>query len=268
VAAPEALVLWEAQFGDFVNNAQVIVDQFLVSGLSKWRQTSRLTLLLPHGYEGNGPEHSSARLERFLQSAAQDNIRIANVTTSGQYFHLLRRQALDATPRPLVLMTPKGLLRLKDASSTQDDLAGGSFAPVIDDPSVDKSAVRRLVLCSGKLYYDLVGHEERAAATSVAVVRLEQLYPFPSGEVAGLLASYPQLAELVWAQEEPMNMGGYRSIRHRLEDALKAGDRFVHLRYVGRPWRASPSEGYPTAHLVEQDRIVREALGVAPAAAA
>ena len=157
VAAPEALVLWEAQFGDFVNGAQVIVDQFLVSGLSKWRQTSRLVLLLPHGYEGNGPEHSSARLERFLQSAAQDNIRVANVSTSAQYFHLLRRQALDATPRPLVLMTPKGLLRLKDASATLADLDSGSFAPVIDDTGADKATVRRLVLCSGKIYYDLAG---------------------------------------------------------------------------------------------------------------
>jgi 2-oxoglutarate dehydrogenase E1 component len=271
VAAPEALVLWEAQFGDFVNNAQVIVDQFLVSGLAKWRQTSRLTLLLPHGYEGNGPEHSSARLERFLQSAAQDNIRVANVTTAGQYFHLLRRQALDATPRPLVLMTPKGLLRLKDASSTVDDLAGGSFAPVLDDPGADREAVRRLVLCSGKIYYDLAGHEERAGATSVAIARLEQLYPFPAREVASLLAAYPHLAEVVWTQEEPLNMGAYRSIRHRLEDAIKdraSASRHIHLRYVGRPWRASPSEGYPTAHLVEQDRIVRDALGVAPAAAA
>jgi 2-oxoglutarate dehydrogenase E1 component len=268
VAAPEALVLWEAQFGDFVNNAQVIVDQFLVSGLSKWRQTSRLVLLLPHGYEGNGPEHSSARLERFLQSGAQDNIRVANVTTSGQYFHLLRRQALDATPRPLVLMTPKGLLRLKDASSTLEDLAGGSFAPVIDDAGADRSEVRRLVLCSGKIAYDLAGHVERPNAATVAVARLEQLYPFPAKEVGALLAAYPNLAELIWAQEEPLNMGAYRSIRHRLEDALdQAVSHRVHLRYVGRPWRASPSEGYPTAHLVEQDRIVREALGVAPAEA-
>ena len=263
VAAPEALVLWEAQFGDFVNNAQVIVDQFLVSGLSKWRQTSRLVLLLPHGYEGNGPEHSSARLERFLQSGAQDNIRVANVSTSGQYFHLLRRQALDATPRPLVLMTPKGLLRLKDASATLDELAGGSFAPVIDDRTADKSRVRRLVLCSGKVYYDLAGHEERPNATTVAIARLEQLYPFPTRELGALLACYPELAELVWVQEEPLNMGAYRSIRHRLEDALEeAVSRHVHLRYVGRPWRASPSEGYPTAHLVEQRRIVRDALGV------
>ncbi len=261
-------MLWEAQFGDFVNNAQVIVDQFLVSGLSKWRQTSRLTLLLPHGYEGNGPEHSSARLERFLQSGAQDNIRVANVTTSGQYFHLLRRQALGATPRPLVLMTPKGLLRLKDASSTLHDLSDGSFAPVIDDPRVDKGAVTRLVLCSGKIAYDLAGHEERPGATTVAIARLEQLYPFPATEVAALLSSYPGLAELVWAQEEPLNMGAYRSIRHRLEDALdEAVPHRVHLRYVGRSWRASPSEGYPTAHLVEQDRIVRDALGVPPAAA-
>jgi len=266
VAAPEALVLWEAQFGDFVNNAQVIVDQFLVSGLSKWRQTSRLTLLLPHGYEGNGPEHSSARLERFLQSAAQDNIRVANVSTAGQYFHLLRRQALDATPRPLVLMTPKGLLRLKEALSTLEDLAGGSFAPVLDDPGADRERVRRLVLCSGKIYYDLAGHEERPGATTVAVARIEQLYPFPTKQVAELIASYPEVGELVWAQEEPLNMGPYRSIRHRLEDALAEGaSRRVHLRYVGRPWRASPSEGYPTAHLVEQDRIVRDALGVAAA---
>jgi 2-oxoglutarate dehydrogenase E1 component len=265
VSAPEALVLWEAQFGDFVNNAQVIVDQFLVSGLAKWRQASRLVLLLPHGFEGNGPEHSSARLERFLQSAAQDNIRVANVTTAAQYFHLLRRQALDATARPLVVMTPKGLLRLREASSTLEDLAEGAFAPVIDDDGVDRADVRRLVLCSGKVYYDIAGHEERPRASTVAVARIEQLYPFPAEAVTRLIASYPALVELVWAQEEPLNMGAYRSIRHRLEGALgDAVDRFLPLRYVGRPWRASPSEGYPTAHLVEQDRIVRDALGVSP----
>jgi 2-oxoglutarate dehydrogenase E1 component len=258
VAAQEALVLWEAQFGDFVNGAQVIVDQFLVSGLSKWLQTSRLTLLLPHGYEGNGPEHSSARLERFLQSAAQENIRVCNCTTAAQYFHLLRRQALDPRARPLVIMSPKGLLRLKEASSTLADLAEGAFSPVLDDPAADHESVRRLVLCSGKLYYDLGGHEARADAPHVALARLEQLYPFPARAAAELVRSYPRLEELVWAQEEPLNMGAYRSIRHRLEDALPPG---VPLRYVGRPWRASPSEGYPTAHLVEQQRIVREALG-------
>jgi 2-oxoglutarate dehydrogenase E1 component len=257
VAAPETLVLWEAQFGDFVNGAQVIVDQFLVSGLSKWRQTSRLTLLLPHGYEGNGPEHSSARLERFLQLAAQENIRVANCTTAGQYFHLLRRQALDPSGRPLIVMTPKGLLRLKQASSALPELAEGSFRPVIDDPEADRERVRRLVLCSGKIYYDIIGHEARQAAEHVAVARIEQLYPFPVGPAAELVKGYSRLEELVWAQEEPQNMGAFRAIRHRLEDTLPEG---VPLLYVGRPWRASPSEGYPTAHIREQDRIVREAL--------
>ena len=179
IAAPEALVLWEAQFGDFINGAQIVIDQFIVAGLAKWRETTRLTLLLPHGYEGNGPEHSSARLERFLQLAAQENIRVANPSTSGQHFHLLRRQALDAAGRPLVVMTPKGLLRLKQASSTLADLAEGSFQQVIDDPNAKHEDVTRLVLCSGKVYYDIAGHEARAEATQVAVARLEQLYPFP-----------------------------------------------------------------------------------------
>jgi 2-oxoglutarate dehydrogenase E1 component len=257
VAAPEALVAWEAQFGDFVNGAQVAIDQFLVSGLSKWGQTSRLTLLLPHGYEGNGPEHSSARLERFLQLAAQENIRIVNCTTAAQYFHLLRRQALDPSARPLVVMTPKGLLRLKQAASELAVLAESSFRPVLGDATVDPGRVRRLVLCSGKVYYDLAGHESRGQADWIAVGRLEQLYPFPVAEAAELVRSLPQLEELVWVQEEPQNMGPWRAIRHRLEEALPEG---VRLRYVGRPWRASPSEGYPTAHLKEQDRIVREAL--------
>jgi len=258
VAAPDALVLWEAQYGDFVNGAQIVIDQFLVAGLSKWGQTSRLTLLLPHGYEGNGPEHSSAKLERFLQLAAQENIRVANVTTAAQYFHLLRRQALDATARPLVVMTPKGLLRLKQASSSLEELSEGQFEPVLDDPRADEDAVTRLVLTSGKLYYDIEGHEDRADVRSVAVARIEQLYPFPVERAAALTASYPNLRELVWAQEEPQNMGAWRTIRHRLEAAAPAD---VPVRYAGRPWRASPSEGYPTAHRVEQDRIVREALG-------
>jgi 2-oxoglutarate dehydrogenase E1 component len=260
VAAPEALVLWEAQFGDFVNGAQIVIDQFIVAGLSKWRETTRLTLLLPHGYEGNGPEHSSARLERFLQLAAQENIRVANPSTSAQHFHLLRRQALDAAGRPLVVMTPKGLLRLKQASSTLTELAEGSFRPVIDDPNVDRDEVTRLVLCSGKLYFDVVGHEGRQAASHVAVARIEQLYPFPVEPYAELVASYPSLREVVWVQEEPQNMGAWRTIRHRLEAPL--AEKGIPLSYTGRPWRASPSEGYPTAHLREQDRIVRAALGV------
>ena len=258
IAAPDALVLWEAQFGDFVNGAQVIVDQFIVSGLSKWKQTSRLTLLLPHGYEGNGPEHSSARLERFLQLAAQENIRIANCTTAAQYFHLLRKQALTPKARPLVVMTPKGLLRLRDAASSLDDLAQGGFRPVLDDPAADRERVQRLVLCTGKVYYDIVGHELREGAAEVAVARVEQLYPYPTESVGELVAGYPRLEEVVWAQEEPQNMGAWRATRHRLEEVLPDGAR---LRYTGRPWRASTSEGYPTAHLREQDRIARAALG-------
>jgi 2-oxoglutarate dehydrogenase E1 component len=255
-AAPEALVLWEAQYGDFANGAQIVIDQFISSGLSKWRETSRLTLLLPHGYEGNGPEHSSARLERFLQQAAQENLRIANCTTAAQYFHLLRRQALDATARPLVIVTPKGLLRFKGATSSLVELAEGSFRPVLDDSRADRDAIRRLVLCSGKIYYDLTGHEAYDPDGSVAIARIEQLYPFPSDAVAALVAAYPALDEVVWAQEEPQNMGPWRSIRHRLEEACAGRP----LRYVGRTWRASPSEGYPTAHLIEQDRIVRTAV--------
>ncbi len=258
VAAPEALVLWEAQYGDFANGAQIVIDQFISSAMSKWRETSRLSLLLPHGYEGSGPEHSSARLERFLQLGAQENLRIANCTTAAQYFHLLRRQALDATARPLVVVTPKGLLRLKEATSTLAELSEGRFLPVIDDPLAVKEDVRRLLLCSGKIYYDVVGHESHAAASSVAVARIEQLYPFPTEATADLVAAYPSLDEVVWVQEEPQNMGPWRSIRHRLEEASGAAT----LRYIGRPWRASPSEGYPTAHLIEQDRIARDALTV------
>ena len=257
-AAPEALVLWEAQFGDFVNGAQIVIDQFISAGLSKWGETSRLTLLLPHGYEGNGPEHSSARLERFLQLAAQENLRIANCTTAAQYFHLLRRQALDATARPLVVMTPKGLLRLKQASSALEELAQGEFRPVIDDPHADKQQVTRLVLCQGKVYYDVAGHGQRGATDNVAVARIEQLYPFPADQAFALVHSYPHLREVVWVQEEPQNMGAWRAIRHRLEEATHG----VPLQYVGRPWRASPSEGYPTSHLREQDRIVKAALSV------
>jgi 2-oxoglutarate dehydrogenase E1 component len=260
VATPNALVLWEAQFGDFVNAAQVIVDQFVVSGLSKWGQTSRITLLLPHGYEGNGPEHSSARLERFMQMAAQENIRIVNATTAAQYFHVLRRQALHPKARPLILFTPKSLLRLKQATSRATDLTEGSFQPLLDDPRLDEEARRqtqRLIFCTGKIYYDIVGHEELESAERVAVARLEQLYPFPVAQYDELLSRYPNLREVLWVQEEPQNMGAWRAVRHRLEEGLPAE---VDLRYCGRAWRASPSEGYPTAHLLEQERIVNEAL--------
>ena len=259
-ASPESLILWEAQFGDFNNSAQVIIDQFIVAGESKWGQTTRLTLLLPHGYEGSGPEHSSARIERFLQLGAEGNIRLANPTTAAQYFHLLRRQARIAKPRPMVVFTPKGLLRLAEASSKLGDLTEGSFSYVLDDPRAEnrRDEVKRLVLCSGRIYYDLDGHDRREDATSVAIGRVELIYPFPRTEIAELITSYPNLEEIVWAQEEPQNMGPWHAMAQRIPDAI--GDRDLEIRYIGRPERASPSEGYPAAHRSEQERIVLTAL--------
>ncbi len=256
--APETLVLWEAQFGDFVNSAQVIIDQFIVSGLAKWGQTSRLTLLLPHGYEGSGPEHSSARLERFLRSAAEGNIRVASPTTPAQYFHLLRRQARIAKQRPLVVMTPKSLLRLPQAASAIADMAEGtSFQPVLAEPGVHDEEVTRLVLCTGKIYYDLVGHPERASHTGLAVARVELLYPFPERQILELMARYPNLREVLWVQEEPRNMGARAHMFPRLMQIMPEQ---MHFGYVGRPERASPGEGYPAAHIDEQNRIVTTAI--------
>ena len=255
--APETLVLWEAQFGDFVNAAQVIVDQFIASGLAKWGQTSRLVLLLPHGYEGSGPEHSSGRLERFLTLAAEGNIRVANVTTPAQYFHLIRRQARIAKQRPLVLMTPKSLLRLPQATNRLEHLSETRFFPVLGEPRVPVDEVERLVLCTGKIYYDLVGHPRRAEVPGVAVGRVELLYPFPQAQILELLQTYPNLREVVWVQEEPRNMGARAHMFPRLMQILPERLRFG---YIGRPERASPGEGYPAAHVAEQSRIVETAL--------
>jgi 2-oxoglutarate dehydrogenase E1 component len=258
--APETLVLWEAQFGDFVNSAQVIVDQFITSGLAKWGQTSRLTLLLPHGYEGSGPEHSSARLERFLTVAAEGNIRVASPTTPAQYFHLLRRQARIAKQRPLVVMTPKSLLRLPQATSTIADLAEGTqFRPVLAEPGVENEQVTRLVLCTGKIYYDLVGHSERGSHPGLAVGRVELLYPFPEGQILELMNSYPNLQEVLWVQEEPRNMGARAHMFPRLMQIMPEE---IHFGYIGRPERASPGEGYPAAHIKEQSRIVGTAINL------
>jgi 2-oxoglutarate decarboxylase len=254
---PETLVLWEAQFGDFVNGAQVIIDQFIVSGMAKWGQTSRLTLLLPHGYEGSGPEHSSARLERFLQLAAEGNIRVANPTTPAQYFHLLRRQARIAKQRPLVVMTPKSLLRLPQAASRLSELSEGRFQPVLAEPGVDPAEIERLILCSGKVYYDLVGHAARAEATGVAIGRVELLYPFPQGEILALVEQYPKLREVVWVQEEPRNMGARAHMSPRLLQILPE---HLDFGYIGRPERAASGEGYPIAHSIEQNRITSTAL--------
>jgi 2-oxoglutarate dehydrogenase E1 component len=264
VASKRDLVLWEAQFGDFVNAAQVAVDQFIASGRQKWGQESNLVLLLPHGYEGQGPEHSSARLERFLQLCAEDNLRVVYPTTPAQYFHMLRRQAYTRPERPEIVMTPKSLLRLPAASSRVSELVEGRFHPVLDDVEAHerRAAVRRLVLCTGKVYYDLQGYDERAAAEHVAIARIEELYPFPGGELESLVASYPGLEEVVWAQEEPRNMGALTFVGPRLRAVVP---RSLPLRYVARPERASPAEGKGKDHVREQERIVREALGLAPA---
>jgi 2-oxoglutarate dehydrogenase E1 component len=255
--APETLVLWEAQFGDFVNAAQVIIDQFISSGLAKWGQTSRLVLLLPHGYEGSGPEHSSGRVERFLQMASEGNMRVANVTTPAQYFHLIRRQARVAKQRPLILMTPKSLLRLSQATNRLEHLTESRFFPVLGEPRVPTAKVRRLALCTGKIYYDLVGHPNRKGNEGVAIGRIELLYPFPERQVLELIESYPNLREVVWVQEEPRNMGARAHMFPRLMQILPERLKFG---YIGRPERASTGEGYPAAHVAEQSRIIRTAL--------
>jgi len=264
VQAPDALVLWEAQFGDFANVAQVIIDQFIVSGWAKWRQRSALVLLLPHGYEGQGPEHSSARLERFLQLAAEDNVRIANCTTAAQYFHLLRRQAILRTvdPRPLIVMTPKSLLRHPRAMSPMRELAEGRFQPVLDDPTARQRPddVTRLILCSGKVYVDLVTSQFAATASHVAIVRVEELYPFPGDELAAILRQYPNARDVVWLQEEPKNMGAWTYMQPRLQPLLDGRT----LRYIGRPERASPAEGFAEMHEQEQARIIAEAFAGVP----
>ena len=259
VEAQNALVLWEAQFGDFANGAEVIIDQFLIAGLAKWGETSRLTLLLPHGYEGQGPEHSSARLERFLALGAEGNIRVANCTTPAQYFHLLRRQALHTEIRPLVVMTPKSLLRLPAANSQLDDLVLGKFRAVVwDRDRTWPEKVTRLLLCSGKVYYDIIGSPLRAKTPHVKIGRVELLYPFPGSEIGEYARRYPNLKEVVWVQEEPRNMGARKFVLPKIRDLLHPG---VTLLDVSRPERSSPAEGYPTAHKAEQERIVAAAFG-------
>jgi 2-oxoglutarate dehydrogenase E1 component len=260
VAAADTLTLWEAQFGDFVNMAQPIIDQFIVADRAKWGQDSGIVMLLPHGYEGQGPEHSSARLERFLQQGAEGNVRVVYPTTAAQYFHLLRRHVRQRPRRPLVVMTPKSLLRLAAAGSSLADLTGGQFQPVLDDATVAdrRDAVTRVVFCSGKVHYDLV--KERGDAP-VAVVRVEELYPWPHAELGAVLDGYPNVREVVWAQEEPQNMGAWSYAAPRL--AAVTGTKLA-PRYVGRPERASPAEGYMSAHQDEQARLVREAVAGAP----
>ncbi|MBA3442860.1 MAG: hypothetical protein H0T92_23680, partial [Pyrinomonadaceae bacterium] len=259
VVAQNALIMWEAQFGDFGNGAQVIVDQFISSGPDKWKQSSRLAMLLPHGYEGQGPEHSSARLERYLQLCAENNLYVCYPTSPAQYFHLLRRQVRqDVTARPLIVMTPKSLLRLPAATSTVNQLTSGGFIPLIDDTVVTKrEAVERIVLCSGKVYYDLDEARRKAGDGRSAILRLEQFYPFPEVRLRELMATYPNAQEVVWTQEEPRNMGGWTFVEPRLMNLLPNCER---PRYVGRSPSASPATGSYTIHELEQRRLVQEAL--------
>jgi 2-oxoglutarate dehydrogenase E1 component len=268
VQAPGRLVLWEAQFGDFSNGAQIIIDQFIVAARSKWRQEPALVMLLPHGYEGQGPEHSSARLERYLQLAASDGLRVANCTTAAQYFHLLRRQAalLSLDPRPLIVMSPKSLLRNPLAASSIDELATGTFKPVIDDPlAVGREAeITRLILCSGKVAIDLENSKARPTSSGVAVVRVEQLAPFQNSGLRTVIGRYPNLQELVWLQEEPKNMGAWAFMDGRLRDLVR--DRGLDVQYIGRVERSSPAEGSLDLHLDEQARIVAAAFENVPSA--
>jgi 2-oxoglutarate dehydrogenase E1 component len=263
LADPRTLVLWEAQFGDFANGAQVIIDQFIAAGETKWLRMSGLTLLLPHGYEGQGPEHSSARLERYLQLSAERNMTVCNPTTPANYFHALRRQLKRNFRKPLVVMTPKSLLRHKLAVSKLDDMANGSgFQPVI--PEIDAiaapEAVRRVVLCSGKVYYDLLASRREAGAKDIAIIRLEQIYPFPLITLPKVLAPYRH-AEVVWCQEEPANMGAWSFVDRRIEAVLATLDiRAKRPSYVGREDAASPATGLAKVHVAEQARLVREAL--------
>lgn len=262
-ADPNSLVIWEAQFGDFVNGAQVVIDQFITSGEAKWGRLCGLVMFLPHGYEGQGPEHSSARLERFMQLCSDNNIQVCVPSLPAQMFHMLRRQMLRPLRKPLIVMTPKSLLRHRDSVSSLEDLAEGGFRLVIDDPAGPKpKAVKRLVFCAGKVYFDLA--KARAEADDglehVALVRVEQLYPFPREEVAGVIERYSNAEDVIWCQEEPMNQGAWFQIRHHLQASVRENQ---HLKYAGRAASASPAVGYYQVHTEQQQRLVASALGLA-----
>ncbi len=255
---PNSMVIWEAQFGDFVNGAQVVIDQFITSGEAKWGRLCGLVMFLPHGYEGQGPEHSSARLERFLQLCSHNNIQVCIPTTPAQMFHMLRRQMRRDYRKPLIVMTPKSLLRSKASTSALELLSEGSFQLVIDDRFVeDKQKVKRVVLCSGKVYYDLAQVRDEESANEVALVRLEQLYPFPSEQVIEVLSRYPNADEIAWCQEEPQNQGAWYCSKHNIEACL--GEQHT-LYYAGRPSSASPAVGSYNRHIEEQKALVNEAL--------
>jgi 2-oxoglutarate dehydrogenase E1 component len=262
---PSGLVIWEAQFGDFANGAQVVIDQFISSGENKWNRLCGLTMLLPHGYEGQGPEHSSARLERFLQLCAEDNIQVCIPSTPAQVFHMLRRQAIRPLRKPLVVMTPKSLLRHKEAVSQLEELSEGRFYNVIDETdALNPNEVKRVVLCSGKVFYDLRAARREREITDIAIIRIEQMYPFPSEDLQAVIARYPNLEDAIWVQEEPKNQGVWYAMESRLSRVVQRHKVDVYLRYVGREPSASAAAGYSALHLREQERFIDEALGPMP----
>ncbi len=258
--APAGLVIWEAQFGDFANGAQVVIDQFITSGEHKWGRMCGLTMLLPHGYEGQGPEHSSARLERYLQLCAEHNIQVCIPTTPAQVYHMLRRQAIRPMRRPLVVMSPKWILRHKLATSSLEDLANGEFLNVIQDIDVDRTKARRLILCSGKVYYHLYEARQELGIDDIALVRIEQLYPFPDDELLEVFKCYSSLEDVVWCQEEPINQGAWYSSQHHMHRVLAKFNDDLELSYVGREASAAPASGYMSTHLEEQEKFINEAL--------
>ena len=256
---PNTLVIWEAQFGDFANGAQVVIDQFISSGEAKWGRLCGLTMFLPHGYEGQGPEHSSARLERFLQLCAENNIQVCVPSTPGQMFHMLRRQMVRRWRKPLVVMTPKSLLRHKLSVSPIEDLSNGRFEPVIPESrALDGDEVRRVIFCSGKVYYDLLEAREAQRIDGIPIIRIEQLYPFPIEEYARQVEAWPKAEEIIWCQEEPQNQGAWYQIRHRLQEPLADGQQ---LYYAGRPGAAAPAAGVFKVHLQQQHALIEAALG-------
>lgn len=260
---PNMLVIWEAQFGDFANGAQVVMDQFISSGEHKWSRLCGLTMLLPHGYEGQGPEHSSARLERYLQLCAEHNIQVCVPSTPAQIFHLLRRQAIRPTRKPLVVMSPKSLLRHKEAISTLEDLAEGSFQNVLpDSESPEAKDVTRLIFCSGKVYYDLIDRRRTEETKNVAIVRIEQLYPFPEEQLQEVIAQYKNVKEVIWCQEEPMNQGAWYSSQHHMRRVVQRLNPNIYLDYAGREASAAPAAGYMALHLEQQEQLIKDALGL------
>ena len=258
ISAPDTLVIWEAQFGDFANGAQVLIDQFITSGEVKWGLASGLTLMLPHGYEGQGPEHSSARPERFLQLCAENNIQVCQPTNPAQIFHLLRRQMTTMMRKPLVILTPKSLLRNKEAVSALADLSTGNFQNIISDPAANPEKVTRIIACSGKVYYDLLNRRRENTAEDVAIIRIEQLYPFPLEEFGAELGRYPQLKDIVWCQDEPKNQGYWRFLQHYIMKAMTPGQRFG---YAGRLASASTACGYAAIHAIQQKALLDQAFG-------